>query len=151
MKILGQSWSRTKWNTGPKAEYVFLCIFSPHVGIVRSRPLICSPLHKLNSQKVFFTVLSSFSNKTINYKTKILKYLLNTEYFLTIYQTLYQQSTIFGHFWDPLLESGMYSFCTNKCSLAEQKRLLLKHKKYYRYQFEHCECYNKCINRAVVV
>ncbi len=37
------------------------------------RPIFCrfSPLHKLNSQKVLFTLLSCFSNKTINYKTTI--------------------------------------------------------------------------------
>ncbi len=60
--------------------------FFPHVGIVCSRPLICSPLHKLNSQKVLFTVFVLLFNKTINYKTTILKYLLNTEYFLNVFR-----------------------------------------------------------------
>ncbi len=59
LKILGRS--RTKLNTGPKAEYRKRFFeFFPHVG------LFChffSLLHKLNSQNLLFTVLSCFKKK----------------------------------------------------------------------------------------
>ncbi len=141
MKLLAEA-EAEQMKHWPKAEYG-LC----RIGFFTlCRPVwaILSPLHKLNSQKVLFTVLSCFSNKTINYKTTILKYLLNTEHFLTFYQTLYQQSTIFGVFETPFLNQTCICFCTNKCSLAKTLEFITDPNLNTM-----CECYNKCINGAV--
>ncbi len=98
--------------------------FFPHVGLVF---FFFSPLHKLNSQKVLFTVLYCFLNKKKQLQNNYLKIFTEHLYFfLTFYQTLYQQSTIFDYFWEPFLNQACIFFCTNKYSFAE-KRLILKH------------------------
>ncbi len=42
-----------------------------------------------------------------------------------------------GSFLRPLLESVKYFFSKNKCSLAEQKIIILKHWTFFRFQFEY--------------
>ncbi len=66
LKFLAEAEQNETLGRRPNTEHGFSHFFP-----MKAYFAIFSPLHKLNSQNVLFTVLSCFSNKKINYKTTI--------------------------------------------------------------------------------